>query len=65
MKNYIVQNIYHLPLSFNEWFLVKAKTKKEAVNKVYERCGEDFNKKDFKAYTLEEFYEDSDVVVIH
>lgn len=68
MKNYIVQNVYELPLSYNEWFLVKADSKKEALYKVYKQYGYDFNKNDFKVYSLDEFYKNSDTIdlaVIH
>lgn len=64
-NSYIVKNIYELPISYNEWFLVKAFNKKEALSKVYDDYGYDFHKKDFIVYTLEEFYSGEDVVVIH
>ena len=65
MNNYIVKNIYEIPLAFNEWFLVKANNKKEALEKVYAEHGHEFNKKDFEVFTLDEFYDNEDVVVIH
>lgn len=68
MKDYIVKNIYELSVSYNEYFLVQANTKKEAVDKVYETQKHEFNKKDFKAYTLAELYKQADtegIYVIH
>lgn len=65
MKYYMVQNVYEHPVEYNEWFLVKANTKKEALDKVYQQNKDEFTRKDFKVYTLEEMYEDSgDVAVI-
>jgi hypothetical protein len=67
LKDFIIQNIYEPGVAFNEWFLVKAENKKDAINKVYEQYGFEFRKKDFKAYTLTEFYQmgDESVVSIH
>jgi hypothetical protein len=65
MKNYIVQNIYEIPVAYDEWFLVKAENKKDALHKVFIRYGYECKKTDFKVFTLEEFYENEDVVVIH
>jgi hypothetical protein len=68
VKDFIVENIYELPVAYNKWFLVKANNKKEALNKVYNRNGGEFRKKDFTVYTLKEFYkfeDNEDVVVIH
>lgn len=60
MKDYIVQNIYTLPVCYNEYFLVKANNKNAAIDRVYKEYGEEFSKKDFKAYTLDDIYKLSD-----
>lgn len=65
MKDYIVKNCHNSLLSYNEWFLVKANNKKEAIEIVYNNYGYEFHKKDFKAYTLKEMYDDEQIIVIH
>lgn len=68
VRDYIVENIYELPVAYNKWFLVKAKNKKEAIDKVYDRNDREFKKKDFAAYTLKEFYDmgnSENVAVMH
>lgn len=44
---------------------MRARNKKEAVDKACTEYGTEYKKKDFKAYSLEEFQSGEDVVVIY
>lgn len=65
MKDYIVKVFDRHPMTHNEWFLVKSDNKKEAINKTHARLGGEYFKKDLKAFTLQEFYDNEDIAVIH
>lgn len=59
MNNYIVYNKDEL--MYNQCFLVKSYSKRQALNKVYEVYGEEYRKKDYKVYSLNQMYNDSDI----
>jgi len=70
LNYYIVENIYELGTGFNQYFLVKEKNKKEALDKVYElHRDEELRREDFTVHTLDEFYKRENVTdgvaVIH
>jgi len=56
---YLVINNYG-QLEFNNQFLVRAKNKKDAIEKVYSQFGDEFSKRDFKAYLVNKEFQHSD-----
>lgn len=68
LKIYLVEINLHC-LSYADIFLVKAANKKEAKQKIYDYCKNEFDykKKDILIYSLEELYKntENDVVEIH
>lgn len=62
MKEYIVTCEYPC-LSYNEIFLVLAKDSKDAINKVYEEYGSEFNKSDFQARSAGSFHNEFGSIV--
>lgn len=59
MKDYIVTNTESDNMH-SKHYLSRAKSKKEAIDKVYREYGYDHSKKVFTANTIDDFYKNSD-----